>query len=262
MSLHIGILQTDSVLEHLQPVHGDYPNMFMDLFLEQDPHIRFTNYVVQEAMPEAVECDVYVVTGSRLSVYDDEQWIFALAQFIARALNRGKKLIGICFGHQLMAHFFGGLVAPAPAGWAVGIHTSQVEKCAWMEGGAQDLSLLSSHKDQVQQLPQYAQLFASNDFCPMAGFTLHNQVITIQGHPEFNKDYARALMTHREDILGERVYSQGIDSLAKETHSETFVRWALSFARQNVTSYAPQVSWTATKPSSTNSSALANEADL
>ena len=95
MSLHIGILQTDSVLEHLQPVHGDYPNMFMDLFLEQDPHIRFTNYVVQEAMPEAVECDVYIVTGSRLSVYDDEQWIFALAQFIARALNRGKKLIGI-----------------------------------------------------------------------------------------------------------------------------------------------------------------------
>ncbi|MDC1321819.1 amidotransferase [Pseudomonadales bacterium] len=262
MSLHIGILQTDSVLEHLQPVHGDYPNMFMDLFLEQDPHIRFTNYVVQDAMPETVECDAYIVTGSRLSVYDDEPWIFELAQFIARALNQQKKLIGICFGHQLMAHFFGGLVAPAPAGWAVGIHTSQVEKCAWMQGGAQDLSLLSSHKDQVQQLPQYAQLFASNDFCPMAGFTLHNQVITIQGHPEFNKDYARALMTHREDILGERVYSQGIDSLAKETHSETFVRWALSFARQNVTTYAPQVSWTATKPSSTNSSALANEADL
>ena len=88
----------------------------MDLFLEQDPHIRFTNYVVQEAMPEAVECDAYIVTGSRLSVYDDEPWIFALAQFIARALNRRKKLIGICFGHQLMAHFFGGLVAPAPAG--------------------------------------------------------------------------------------------------------------------------------------------------
>ena len=63
MSLHIGILQTDSVLEHLQPVHGDYPNMFMDLFLEQDPHIRFTNYVVQEAMPEAVECDVYIAVS-------------------------------------------------------------------------------------------------------------------------------------------------------------------------------------------------------
>ena len=91
---------------------------------------------------------------------------------------------------------------------------------------------------------------------------MNNQVITIQGHPEFNKDYARALMTHREDILGERVYSQGIDSLAKDTHSETFVRWALSFARQKVTTNAPQVSWTATKPSSTNSSALANEADL
>ena len=91
---------------------------------------------------------------------------------------------------------------------------------------------------------------------------MHNQVITIQGHPEFNKDYARALMAHRQEILGERVYSQGINSLTKDTHSKTFVRWVLSFARQNFTSYAPQVSWTATKPSSTNGSALANEADL
>ena len=262
MKLHIGILQTDSVLEHLQPAHGDYPDMFMNLFLEQDPQIKFTNYVVQEAMPEVVDCDAYIVTGSRLSVYDDESWIFELAQFIARALNQQKKLIGICFGHQLMAHFFGGLVAPASAGWAVGIHTSQVEKRSWMEGDAQDLGLLSSHKDQVQRLPEYAQLFASNDFCPMAGFTMNNQVITIQGHPEFNKNYAQALMSHRKEILGERVYAPGIDSLANDLHSQTFVRWALSFARQNVTTYAPQVSWMATKPSNTSSPALADEADL
>ncbi len=262
MSLHIGILQTDSVLEHLQPVHGDYPSMFMDLFLEQDPQIKFTNYVVQEVMPEAVECDAYIVTGSRLSVYDDEPWIFELAEFIACALNQQKKLIGICFGHQLMAHFFGGLVAPAPAGWAVGIHTSQVETRSWMEGGGQDLNLLSSHKDQVQQLPEYAQLFASNDFCPLAGFTMHNQVITIQGHPEFNKNYAQALMTHREEVLGQRAYTQGIDSLSKETHSETFVRWALSFAQHKGAAYVPQGSWVAAKPNLIDSSSVANKADL
>jgi GMP synthase-like glutamine amidotransferase len=262
MSLHIGILQTDSVLEHLQPVHGDYPDMFMQLFAQQDPQIKFTNYVVQEAMPEAVECDAYIVTGSRLSVYDDELWIFQLAQFMERALNQQKKIIGICFGHQLMAHFFGGVVAPASAGWAVGVHTSKVVPCGWMDGGAQDLSLLSSHKDQVQQLPEYAQLFASNELCPIAGFTMNNQVITIQGHPEFNKGYAQALMTHREDILGERVFAQGIDSLTKDLHSQTFVRWALSFVRQQVTTYAPPVQWRATKPKNINSSAPADEASL
>ena len=91
---------------------------------------------------------------------------------------------------------------------------------------------------------------------------MNNQVITIQGHPEFNKNYAQALMSHRKEILGERVYAPGIDSLANDLHSQTFVRWALSFARQNVTTYAPQVSWTATKPSNTSSPALADKADL
>ena len=262
MSLHIGILQTDSVLERFQPAYGDYPSMFMGLFLEQDPQITFTNYVVQEAIPEVVECDAYIVTGSRLSVYDDEPWIFELAQFIASALNKQKKLFGICFGHQLIAHFFGGRVAPAVGGWAVGIHTSQVENRSWMNGGAQDLSLLSSHKDQVQQLPEDAQLFASNDFCPMAGFTMNNQVITIQGHPEFSKNYARALMTHREDILGARVYTQGIESLSKETQSEIFVRWALSFADDNETIFPSSFHWKATKPSKTKQLAPTNEVDF
>jgi len=90
MSLHIGILQTDSVLEHLQGEYGDYPKMFMDLFSSVDPEARFTNYVVQDTMPKTVECDAYIVTGSRLSVYDDEPWIFALAEFIAEALNQNK----------------------------------------------------------------------------------------------------------------------------------------------------------------------------
>ena len=142
MSLHIGILQTDSVLEHLQGEYGDYPKMFMDLFSSVDPEARFTNYVVQDTMPKTVECDAYIVTGSRLSVYDDEPWIFALAEFIAEALNQNKKLIGICFGHQLMAHFFGGVVAPSDAGWAVGVHTSQVESRPWMSAGVGPAAML------------------------------------------------------------------------------------------------------------------------
>ena len=248
MSLHIGILQTDSVLEHLQGEYGDYPKMFMDLFSSVDPEARFTNYVVQDTMPKTVECDAYIVTGSRLSVYDDEPWIFALAEFIAEALNQNKKLIGICFGHQLMAHFFGGVVAPPDAGWAVGVHTSQVESRPWMSAGVENLSLLSSHKDQVRQLPENADLFATNAFCPIAGFTMADQVITIQGHPEFNKNYAQALMTHRQAILGEQVFSKGLSSLTTPIDSQTFAQWAVAFVNQSGGADAAEKTWQARWP--------------
>jgi GMP synthase-like glutamine amidotransferase len=250
MTVHIGILQTDSVLDHLKDEFGDYPAMFMELFSKLDTSITFSIYVVQDGLPQSINCDAYLVTGSRHSVYDDAPWIFELAKFIAKALNEDKKLIGICFGHQLMAHFFGGKVAMANAGWAVGVHTSEIQHRNWMPDGALALNLLSSHKDQVQKLPDHATLFASNEFCPFAGFTMSDQVITIQGHPEFAKSYARALMNHREEILGKKTHREGIASLSKELHSERFIEWALHFIKSDSHRPTAILNWQAINPRS------------
>ena len=235
MTLHLGILQTDSVLEGLQERFGDYPEMFSELFTAEDPSIRITTYDVQQSLPTTMDCDAYLITGCKLSVYDDLPWIRELAEFVARAINAQKKILGICFGHQLIAHFFGGLVAPAPVGWAVGVQTSTlVQKPFWMGDEAQvpdQLHLVSSHKDQVQRLPEGAQVFASSDFCPVSGFTIGDEVLTIQGHPELNTQYSKALMGVRRELLGEKVYQAGIESLATSTDAQMFTRWMLAFVR-------------------------------
>ncbi len=231
MSLHIGILQTDSVLPEFQDEHGDYPHMFENLFVAADERLRFTTYDVQSAPPEHTECDAYVITGSRHSVYDDQPWIPALADFVEAALTADRKIIGICFGHQLMAHFFGGSVGAHHGGWAVGVHTSQVvTRQAWMPDSEASFALLSSHQDQVQELPQSAEVYLSNTFCPIAGFTMGNQVITVQSHPEFSAPYARALLERRRELLGEHVYQMGVESLAEETSEDAMARWLLAFA--------------------------------
>ena len=179
--------------EELISEHGDYPDMFEDLMAGVDRSVEFTRFYVQNKIPESVDCDGYLITGSRHSVYEDLSWIKELVNFIKHVLASRRKIIGVCFGHQLMAHYFGGLVEKSVKGWAVGVHKSNlVARQSWMDKAdfREDVSLLSSHQDQVVRLPEEATLYATNEFCPIAGFVVGDQVLTIQGHPEFDKEYA------------------------------------------------------------------------
>ena len=230
--MRIGILQTDSVLTRFQPDHGDYPQMFMDLFDAVGEELALEYRVIDAqagAYPLPNHCDCYLITGSRHSVYDDLPWIAELAAFVRRALDAGKPVVGICFGHQLMAHCFGGRTAKA-SGWAVGVHASRllVDE-PWLSPRADGFNLLSSHQDQVTELPPGARLIATNDFCPLAGFTHGDLVLTFQGHPEFRKSYSRVLMNMRRDLIGEDVWRVGMASLEKETHGSLVGRWILNF---------------------------------
>jgi len=230
--MHLGILQTDTVLPEFQDEHGDYPGMFQNLFSDVREGLRYTNYDVQVAPPARVDCDAYVITGSKRSVYEDLPWISALVGFVNEALLARRKIIGVCFGHQLMAHHFGGQVEEASAGWAVGVHASHVtRRLRWMAHDAEHMALLSSHKDQVVALPDNAEIYLTNEFCPLAGFTVGNQIITVQGHPEFNKAYANKLMDMRRPALGEQTYHQGVASLARETTETLMASWLLDFVQ-------------------------------
>ncbi|MDG2277963.1 MAG: amidotransferase [Pseudomonadales bacterium] len=231
--MRIAILQTDHVLDEFQEQFGDYPAMFKALLSGVRDDLEFVCIDVQTESPSRTDCDAYLITGSRHSVYDELPWIPALVDFLREVLAAKKKILGVCFGHQLMAHFFGGEVKPADAGWAVGVHCSDVDQQTWMVGAEKSVRLLSSHKDQVLHLPDGAQVYASNAFCPIAGFTIGNQVWTIQGHPEFLPDYAHSLMTFRRKILGEAVYAQGLASLSEVTDAALVAEWMMNFVAQD-----------------------------
>ena len=232
--MRIGILQTDRVMERFRGRHGDYPRMFEDVLTAaaDGESLEFDAIdTVEPAYPEPNSCDAYVITGSRQSVYDDDPWIAGLADFVGKALEAERKVVGICFGHQLIAHFFGGEAGPAP-GWAVGVHESRiVADVPWLEPKMDRFGLLSSHKDQVTRMPEGAELFATNEFCPIAGFTWGEGVMTLQGHPEFRKPYSRDLMNMRRELLGEDTYRTGVASLDEDIHRVAVGRWMLNFCR-------------------------------
>ena len=222
------LLQTDNVLEQFQPEFGDYPVMFGNLL--EHPDIELSTHDVRFDLPGAGAADGYVITGSRHSVYDDLPWIKQLAGFLDVEIKSGKKVVGICFGHQLLAHFFGGEVRPAVTGWEVGVKETEIrEHLHWMQPPSAQVNLLSSHKDQVAVLPGGASLSARSASCPIAGFTIGANVITFQGHPEFRKAYSRSLIGYRRELLGEQVYNAGLNSLQKPTDEPLVGRWIRRF---------------------------------
>ena len=122
--MKLGILKTDTVRPEWVPEFGEYPDMFVDLLGQADPDLQFQVYDVEngEYPADIDEVDAYLITGSKSSVYDDKAWIGELMDFVRELDQRRKKLVGICFGHQLVAQALGGKTEKSSKGWGVGLH--------------------------------------------------------------------------------------------------------------------------------------------
>jgi GMP synthase-like glutamine amidotransferase len=233
--MKLGILKCDEVREELRPVHGNYPDMFIRLLRPLAPQLEFATYDMQqqEAPHDPRECDAYLITGSKSSVYEQEPWILALKDQVTRLHDAGSPMIGICFGHQMIAHALGGATEKAEQGWGVGVQTYEVAaEAEWLSPTLDSFSILASHQDQVTRLPAGAALVARSAFCPNAMFRIGDQVLTFQGHPEFSKDYSLALMQIREEQLGPEVFSQGVASLEQPIQAWEAGKWILNFLQR------------------------------
>ncbi|WP_394210259.1 GMP synthase [Enterovibrio calviensis] len=233
--MQVGILLCDDVKAELQPVHNNYPDMFAAILLRADPSLSLQFYrVIDGNYPKNIDdCDGYIISGSRYSVYDDLPWIKTFEAFVRTLFTQGKPTVGICFGHQMMARALGGEVARSERGWGVGIATSQLNtKQDWIDSDGNDFSLVVSHQDQVVTLPDKGKNLAGSEFCPIGMFTVDNHFLAIQGHPEFSRAYSFDLMEARRDRIPEAVIDNGQASLTQTSDSDNVTRWLLNFLHQ------------------------------
>ncbi len=203
--MKIGLLECDHVLPELHAIAGDYRDMFPD-FLPGPEWVFFDVCNGQFPAPDD-DCDAYLCTGSRFSVYDEEDWILELKTFVKNSYNSDKKFIGVCFGHQMLGEALGGRVKKAESGWNVGVHTFEIlQPAPWMSPFQPRLNLMMMCQDQVAQLPPGSTVLARTAHCPVGMFQVGANMLGIQGHPEFPKAYeARLLEMRRERIGGEKV---------------------------------------------------------
>ena len=235
MSMRICILETDILRPQLIEQYHGYGRMFRQLFERQSITAQFDVFnVVEGCYPEADQAyDAYLITGSKADSFGTDGWILTLREYLLSRYQNGDRLIGICFGHQLLALMLGGKTERATQGWGIGVNRYQLlEQPEWMSPALESLDLLVFHQDQVTELPANATLLASSAFCPNAAYSIGDQVLCFQAHPEFVDDYELALLNLRREFLGEARYQQALASMSQPHQGVVVAEWMLRFAGQ------------------------------
>ena len=230
--MNLGILKCDSVSAQFVAEHGQYPEMFDTLLRPADPNLRLTVFDAERGeLPTDIHAvDAYLITGSRHGVNDGFPWIAQLEDFVRTLHRAGKKVVGICFGHQLIAKALGGRVIKSPKGWGVGMSQNTMYRFKpWMEITPKQFNLLVSHQDQVVELPKLAEVLAGSDFCPNYMMQIGPNMLTIQGHPEFTTEYSRDLMISREDSIDDVLFAKAIKSLELREDDALIAAWIVQF---------------------------------
>ena len=209
------------------------PDKFRRLFTAIGIDHEFPHYdVTLGEFPTAIEaCDAYLITGSPVSVYDDLAWIPRLEDFIRQCYQVGQPLIGICFGHQIIAQALGGKVEKAAQGWMLGLHPLEpIQQKAWMTPQLPSYSLYFVNQDQVTELPPGAEWLGRSENCPYAMFTIGRQVLCLQAHPEQSVTSMLAFTEYLKQHLPEALYQQALASFeADKPQADLFGRWIWQF---------------------------------
>jgi GMP synthase-like glutamine amidotransferase len=216
--MKISVIETGRPPAPLGETFSDYPGMFAQLLggglgdFEFDP-IRLVD---GGGLPDPGVLEAAIITGSPSGVYDDLPWIGPLKTFVRSAHSAQLPMVGVCFGHQILADALGGDVRKSPKGWGVGRHTYEVlETRDWMVGAGGSFSLVASHQDQVISAPKSAVTLARSAHTDHAMLMYQDApFMSVQGHPEFSDSFASSLYAlRRGTVFPEALADQAIRSL-------------------------------------------------
>jgi GMP synthase-like glutamine amidotransferase len=206
---------------------------FVDLLAPENPQAIIDCYYVSEyEFPQSPgDYDAYLITGSPCSVHDDHDWIHQLSQLILEVNKLEKRIVASCFGHQLVAKIFGGEVGKNEDGWAIGNYALSItQQYDWMQPRASNTGLYHFNIERVTKLPENAQSFANTDTYPHYAYTLGDNILSLQGHPEqpnramHNFLGATAMKLSEEELVRATIF---IDNAKPD--ADIWAQWMMRF---------------------------------
>jgi GMP synthase-like glutamine amidotransferase len=228
--MKLAILKTGRPPRSLASDFPGYPEMFRATLGPGYDYVEFD--VENGPLPPPGAAQGYLLTGSAAGVYDDLPWIAPLRGWL-RAADPAVPVMGICFGHQIMADAYGGVVIKSEKGWGGGLHDYTVTAPEpWMKDAAATFSIPAAHQDQVVKVPPAAGVIAASDFCPNAGLAYTTRrAASFQGHPEFSTAYATALieLRRRKNVMDNASADAALATLRRPDDCGLVAGWIRTF---------------------------------
>lgn len=210
------ILLAGHASEYIRNTYGGVACLFKQLL--SDPGETWdTFHVVDGEFPSddiLHKYDAFIVTGSRHDAHGSEPWVLRLCELVQKVHKKKTKLLGICFGHQVISRALGGKTGRAVHGWEVGLKKIILADAMYSKPYAlklpPSLSIIEIHQDQVFELPPGGEVLASSENTSMEIFAMGDQVLGIQGHPEFTEDITLDILDvcSRRSLVPEEVINQ------------------------------------------------------
>ncbi|KAI5675722.1 hypothetical protein M9H77_06672 [Catharanthus roseus] len=180
--------------DYVKKLYGGYFNVFVEAFGNEGERWDLFRVVEGEfpGVNELQNYEGFVVSGSPYDAYGNEYWILKLCFLLQTLSHMKKKVLGICFGHQVLCRAFGGKIGKSYSGWDIGVRKVRFLK-EFVPFGFLDeeippvLSIIECHQDEVWEVPEGAKIIAFSEKTGVEMFAFGNHILGIQGHPEYNK---------------------------------------------------------------------------
>lgn len=238
--MKIGVLSCGPVARDLVGEYGEYDRVFRDWLGAYDPSLTFDGYDVHKSQfpdgPDAA--DAWILSGSKYGVYEEHDWIEPLKAFIRDCVAAEAPMIGVCFGHQIMAEALGGKAEKWSGGWNLGPKTyATADFPDWTPELAEAVTLHAIHQDQVTTPPPDATVVMRHDQCAAAALVYGDMAkpygISIQPHPEFSDEYTGQLIElRRGNAFPEPDSAAALGDLGAKLDRDWAAAWFLAFLKQ------------------------------
>ncbi len=176
-------------------------------------------------LPEPDAADGIIISGSEKGVYDDTEWMQPLRDNLQKMRAAGVPMFGICFGHQIMADVFGGRAEKSDKGFVTGSRE--------FNDRGMNINAFLAHQDQVHEVPPGAQVIASAEHCPVAALSYDFPALSVQFHPEYNRQFATDLIDlFGAELMTEDQLQSARDSLSADVEHDLWRADVAEFFRK------------------------------